>query len=65
MGRSACLDRDARIASSVEGSSRLERSPGSRPSHAARIARRMTLPDRVLGRTRVTATTSGFNGLPS
>ena len=46
------------------GSSSADRSPGSRPSQAARMTRRMTLPERVLGRDRTTATTSGLSGLP-
>jgi hypothetical protein len=43
----------SRIASNATGSSRVLRSPVSRPSAAAKIARRRILPDRVLGRARM------------
>jgi hypothetical protein len=44
----------SRIESSAIGSSRVVKSPVSRPSVAARIARRRTLPDLVLGSARIT-----------
>ena len=53
-----------RIASIVVGSSSADRSPGSRPSQAARTTRRMILPERVFGRAGTTATASGLSVLP-
>ncbi len=55
----------ARIPSTASGFSRLERSPGSSPVAAARIARRTILALRVLGSSSTKSTFEGANDLPS
>src|SRR6266508_721747 len=55
----------ALMASSASGFSAPDRSPGSWPRAAARIARRMIFAERVFGSWRTRWTADGANGLPS